>query len=33
MLIRLSSMLRAYLQTNYDKQNETAVTVAPEVTD
>jgi hypothetical protein len=33
MLIRLTSMLRAYLQTNYDKQSETAVTVAPEVTD
>jgi hypothetical protein len=33
MLIRLSSMLRAYLQENYDKQTETAVTVAPEVAD
>jgi hypothetical protein len=33
MLIRLSSMLRAYLQNNYDKESETAVVVAPEVAD
>ncbi len=33
MLIRLSSMLRAYLQNNYDKTVDTAVTVAPEVND
>lgn len=33
MLIRLSSMLRAYLQNNYDKTVNTFVTEAPEVTD
>ncbi len=33
MLIRISSMLRAYLQQNYDKTVEIPVTVAPDVTD
>lgn len=33
MLIRISSMLRAYLQQNYDKTVEIPVMVAPEVTD
>lgn len=33
MLIRISSMLRAYLQQNYDKTVEIPVAVAPEVTD
>lgn len=33
MLIRISSMLRAYLQENYDKTVEIPVVVAPEVTD
>lgn len=33
MLVRLSSMLRAYLQNNYETTAETAVTVAPEVSD
>ena len=33
MLIRISSMLRGYLQQNYDKTVEVPVMVAPEVTD
>lgn len=33
MLIRISSMLRAYLEQNYDKTVETPVMVAPEVDD
>jgi hypothetical protein len=33
MLIRISSMLRGYLQQNYDKTVEVPVVVAPEVTD
>lgn len=33
MLIRISSMLRAYLQQNYDKTVEVPVMIAPEVTD
>jgi hypothetical protein len=33
MLIRISSMLRAYLQQNYEKTVEVPVMVAPEVTD
>lgn len=33
MLIRISSMLRAYLQENYDKRVEVPVMVAPEVDD
>ena len=33
MLIRISSMLRSYLQQNYDKTVEVPVMVAPEVTD
>ena len=33
MLIRISSMLRAYLQQNYDKTVEVSVMTAPEVTD